>query len=626
MGYISRCLACAVFFLAFAFPTSIVISGEMSEQEKKLLKLYFSEDELVESTTRSLKLATQAAENIIVITSEDIERTNAKTLADIMNSITGVQVFMTGWGASSSALYIQGSEQRHVAAYLDGVLLNTVGSNAVEAGSIPAQMIDKIEIIKGPASSSWGSSLGGVINIFTKTGVSFGKANGTLIANQGEKGTGDYRSEIYGELGNFNYYMTGGKMISDGLTPNSGNDGRNFYGKFGMKFSRDMKLSFTSLYADADRMGGESEQMNIRMENPFKKSLQTASLDIRPAKEIKINASVRMSNFYVRSITRRRSTGVDIQNLSSKDSGYGASLKASYQSGMHNAVLGTDLDARLYEDANIDSGLKKQKRWSAFLNDTVSYGDIAVTPGLRYDHVGTANPYVSSSLGIAYKASPSTVLRGYMSKGFSTPPMSYTFARTTVFVPNKDLKNEQVTSYQVGVETIAPKYFWLKLSGFRHDIKESITTEQVQTTKFTYANKERRRREGVEAEIKTLPVFDTALIFGGTFMDNQNLETRKVQKNIPRYTYDAALKYDDKKSMNAMLRGHYIWWEADAATGGQYNDTIFDFIAHKTIYKQKDSKIEAYGSVNNLLNGKQCGVGYYPNPKRWVEVGMKYFF
>ncbi|TAN41556.1 MAG: TonB-dependent receptor [Nitrospirae bacterium] len=623
MGYVGCRMVCALFLLTCMFPVSIVFSGEMSEQEKKLLKLYFSEEELIESTTRSLKLATQAAENVVVITSEDIERTNAKTLADVLNSITGVQILTTGWGGSAAPLYMQGSEQRHVAAYLDGAILS---NNAVDAGSIPVQMIDKIEIIKGPASSAWGSSLGGVINIFTKTGASFGKNNGTLIASQAEKGTGDYRSEIYGELGSFNYYMTGGKMISDGLTPHSGSDGKNFYGKFGMKLSRDLQLSYTSWYADADRMGGESEQLNIIMENPFKKSLQTVSLDIRPAKEFKINASVRMSNFYVRSIVRRRSTGADIQNLSPKDSGYGASLKTSYQSGMHNAVLGTDLDVRALEDPNIDGGLKKQKKWSVFLNDTVSSGDIAVTPGVRYDHVGTANPYVSSSLGIAYKASSATVIRGYTSKGFSAPPMSYTYVRTTVFVPNRDLKNEQVVSYQAGVETISPKYFWLKLSGFRHDIKDSITTEQVQTAKFTYANKERRRRQGIEAEIKTLPVYDTALILGGTFIDNLNLETRKVQKNTPRYTYDVALKYDDKKSMSAVIRGHYIWWEGEAATGGQYNDTIFDFMVHKTMYKHKASKIEAYGSVNNILNGRQFAMALYPNPNRWVEFGMKYSF
>ena len=143
--------------------------------------MYFDEDELfVVSTTRSLKSITRIAENVEVVTTEDIELMNAHTVADVLNTVTGVQVQTNGGTGAFSFVNIQGSDQRHVAVFMDGVLLNVFTDNIADIAMIPVQIVEKIEIIKGPASSAWGSSLGGVVNIITKAG-SFGKSGGTTL-------------------------------------------------------------------------------------------------------------------------------------------------------------------------------------------------------------------------------------------------------------------------------------------------------------------------------------------------------------------------------------------------------------------------------------------------------------
>ena len=72
-------------------------SSEQSEEERNFLLTYFTEDELqVVSSTRSIKSISRVAENMTVVTAKDIERMNAHTLAEVLNTVNGVHVWLQG--------------------------------------------------------------------------------------------------------------------------------------------------------------------------------------------------------------------------------------------------------------------------------------------------------------------------------------------------------------------------------------------------------------------------------------------------------------------------------------------------------------------------------------------------
>jgi len=100
---------------------------------------------------------------------------------------------------------------------LDGVTWNFLGSGLAETNSIPVGIIKRIEIIKGPGSSAWGSSLGGVINIITKSTCNGDNTCGMLKTSYGERSTQDYSAEIAGPAGHVKYCFFGGYQKSDGL-------------------------------------------------------------------------------------------------------------------------------------------------------------------------------------------------------------------------------------------------------------------------------------------------------------------------------------------------------------------------------------------------------------------------
>jgi vitamin B12 transporter len=120
-------VACLSMFLMF----SSFVSAAMSQEEENFLDMYFTSEELqVISTTRSLQSITRVAENVEVVTKEDIELMNAHTLADVVNTINGVVVFFSGAAPGSQAVaQIQGSRIEYGLVLVDGVSINDIAGS-----------------------------------------------------------------------------------------------------------------------------------------------------------------------------------------------------------------------------------------------------------------------------------------------------------------------------------------------------------------------------------------------------------------------------------------------------------------------------------------------------------------
>ena len=221
------------------------------------LQMFYKEKDLVVSATRSLKPISQVAENITVITAQDIENMNAHTVADVLNRVPGLFINYNQDFGAPSLLQIQGSEPRHVLVVVDGIKWNSLASGAAETNSIPVDIIERIEIIKGPASSSWGSALGGVINIITKAAGNTTQPSGSLSASYGERETQDYRAQVAGLTGPVGYYLYGGYQESDGFRASRNFDTYSLYSKFHIPVSSNVTTDFTLGYSEPVPEGWE---------------------------------------------------------------------------------------------------------------------------------------------------------------------------------------------------------------------------------------------------------------------------------------------------------------------------------------------------------------------------------
>ncbi len=626
--YLRKAAACAATFAATLFPAGPLLA--QSDSEMDVLKMIYQDQELV-TPTRSPKPISQIAENITVINADEIEAINAHTLADILYHVTGVQVDVRGGPVSTANVLIQGSDPRHVRVMVDGVTINNLSDDFADVAAFPVQHIERVEIIKGPASSAWGSSLGGIINIITKSPDPERKAGGSFSAAIGERTTGDFRADLSGTTGNFGYYIYGGGITSDGLTTNTRADKGDFYTKLQWQAFSHARLQLTSGYDKGSRGDGEVPFPPfgvLSQRDSFEYFFVTPSFvwDITDALELEIagRVSTKRNKQYV-SI---QENGAELQRLIVDELSAGGSAKLNWRTGMNNVLAGFDYDSGAVESEAIKDSRQTQVRWALFANDTLALGDFAITPGLRFDHTNTNGDFVSPSLGLTYTIfGGKTTFRAYAARGFNTPQLGATFGNGLNSLQNPNLEVEEVRSYAVGAETALIKYLWLKATWFLNDIRNVITTEQLTTTPptFTSVNGGKQRRQGMEVEMRTSPLFHTSLSAGYTFIDATDRVTGQIIAGIPRHALDLGVDYNDNDSLRGALRGRYIWWNGtnDPTATGNYKAMIWDLDLARKFLEKQHLVLEAFFAVHNIFNGAQYTDSRFPNARRWFEGGLK---
>lgn len=608
-----------------------VVPAWAENDEMKVLEMFYEDKELVVTPTRDPKPISQVAENVTVITAKEIQALNAHTLGEVLNTIPGVHVEpRVTPGGLSPTLSIQGSESNHVRVIMDGVTINNVSDFLADVGAIPVQRISAVEIIKGPASSAWGSSLGGIINIITKSPDEGRKLGGTISASMGERTTGDFRLELSGTRSSLGYYLAADGITSDGLLPHTGVDSGSVYGKMTWDPEEDTRVFATYSYSRGKRGLGEFPQYGLRQEGDYEHLMATLGMSHALSESLDLDISGRFSRRDYSDVSSALGAGEELSNNSYEQPNLGASAKLAWRTGIHSVIIGTD-----YDNGTIDADLRENgdtvrtkthgrlERRAIFANDTIVWNNWSITPGLRYDWTSTSDDFFSPSLGVTYNLSDHTVLRAYVARGFNVPSLTATTVGAQGLQPNSHLEVEKVWSYQLGFETTFLRYLWLKNTVFRHDVSDFLAFDGATNS---YVNQGKQRRQGVEVEVKSIPFFNTTIGAGYTFIDARDRLADERVPNIPRHTWDANINYDDRKFLRAGLVGRYTRWNARSDFHSRESAMIWDLTGGVRFLSAGQVSGEVFFVVHNLFNGSQYLNELAKNPGRWFEGGLRFSF
>jgi vitamin B12 transporter len=178
-----------------------------------------AEDEaaVVVTATRQARRASELLSDVTIITREEIERAGQTSLPQLLGRQPGMNLATNGGPGASSTLFIRGAEARHTLLLIDGMRVNSATTGQATLENIPLSQIERIEILRGPASVLYGSeALGGVIQIFTRKGE--GETKLDAFAGLGRYGTHDVSAGLSGGVQNWNYSLRAGNYKTDGFS------------------------------------------------------------------------------------------------------------------------------------------------------------------------------------------------------------------------------------------------------------------------------------------------------------------------------------------------------------------------------------------------------------------------
>jgi len=156
-------------------------------------------DEIVVTATRTARAADETLAATTVISRRDIERTQAQSVQELLAGQSGITIANNGGAGKTTSLFLRGAEADHLVVLIDGIKVGSATTGTAAFQDFPLDAIERIEIVRGPLSSLYGSeAIGGVIQIFTRKGggdttpsASFGLGGyGTRQATAGLAGGG----------------------------------------------------------------------------------------------------------------------------------------------------------------------------------------------------------------------------------------------------------------------------------------------------------------------------------------------------------------------------------------------------------------------------------------------------
>lgn len=184
------------------------------------------QDRIVVTATRTEQSSSAVLAPVSVIEREDIDRLQDKDVVDLLAHTPGVEMVRSGGQGSDASLFLRGTNADHTLFLIDGQRVSSATLGSTNFQLLDPEQIDRVEILRGPRSSLYGSdAIGGVVQIFTRrpgkepeayVKAGYGNHDSSQIATGGDGTWQQFRL-----AGNISQYYTGGISNLQDKTPNS---------------------------------------------------------------------------------------------------------------------------------------------------------------------------------------------------------------------------------------------------------------------------------------------------------------------------------------------------------------------------------------------------------------------
>jgi vitamin B12 transporter len=174
-------------------------------------------DDVVITASRIEEPLNATLHDVSVINREQIDRAGQSSLIEILQMQPGIEITSNGGAGKTSGIFMRGTNANHVLVLIDGVRLSSATAGTTTFENLPIALIDKIEILRGPAASLYGQdAIGGVIQIFTKKGS--GEPQFYAGLGYGSYDTKTAEAGIHGAINDTSFALGISSLKTDGFS------------------------------------------------------------------------------------------------------------------------------------------------------------------------------------------------------------------------------------------------------------------------------------------------------------------------------------------------------------------------------------------------------------------------
>jgi vitamin B12 transporter len=596
---------------------------------------------VVVSATRTPQPLEVTGTSMSIITADDIALKQTPVLADILADLPGVSVTRNGGVGQTTSLFLRGSEVGQTLVLVDGVRINdpSATSGGALLGDVLANGLERIEVLRGPQSTLYGSdAIGGVVNLITARG---GDTTLKLSAEAGSFDTAHFNAATSGAVGSVdfgaaaNYYLTNSVSAADTRNGNSEADGYHHFGVTGNVrwhvsdgISVDARAYYTSARDSYDGYDpvtwafGDTHQYGHNDLLALYGGVNAEFLGGRFTNRVSVAYSDSdrktydtVQDFFAKGETTRLEYQGGFKLNDANELTFGAEdqrTSFSTQTFAYNPAPTTG-------DNRID-GVYAQ--WQSTITDGVT-----LTGGIRYDHDREFGDHTSYKLAAAWQVIDGTTVRANIGDGFKAPSLYQLYSEYNN--PVDTLKPETATGWEAGIDQALGQWqasltYFERRTGNQIDFYSCWTGTSpicAQRPSGFYYNVNRSLAKGIEAAISGKLTDTLALTVSYTNLTNTDRLTGLQLARRPHDSFATTLSWQPLTGLTLGTSLNY--------TGERFDDaghfTKLKDVARLNLFASYAvwDGVELFGRVENLGDNLREPVAGYGAMGRGFFAGIR---
>lgn len=540
--------------LKFSFCLVITLLANTALAKKTVLP------DIVVTATRTPVAVDKVPAAVTVFTSEDIEGMQVKTLPELLKGSLGVDITQNGQFGKTTSVFIRGTESDHVLVLINGIRVSSATLGTAAFQFFPIDQIERVEIVRGPHSSIYGSeAIGGVIQIFTRKGEGHPRLSGH--AGGGSFSTYEVAGTAGGEYKDTDFNLTVSRFDTQGFDARDATTG-----PFGVN--------------QPDDDGYENTSVGFRLGHRFGDKIEVDTFLLRAWGTTEFDGNVTDETDFVQQVVGGsaridpldfwRSTLRVGQNRDESENFAPTGETASefdttrweviWQNGFtlapeHLLTLGAD-----FRDESIDSSENfletSRSNVGVFGQYAGSIGGNELVGSVRWDDNEAFGNEVTGSAGWSYNWDNGIRVLAMFGTAFKAPNFN------ELYFPNfgnPNLDAETSKSYEVGIEGRHEWWHW-GVRAYRTDIEDLISFVSNPQSPFGISpeNVDKARIDGLEVQGGlSLSGWDVSLEFN--LLDPENRDTGN---RLPRRS-EKTVKFDLSRQIGKFNVGGTVIAQGD---------------------------------------------------------------